>query len=52
MRTGSYSSEKKESTVKLRVTDDMRKFLDVEARRQGVTISMYIRKIIASEMKK
>lgn len=43
---------KKETTLTIRITDDMRKQLDELAERKGTTTSDYLRYLIFSEIEK
>lgn len=50
MKRDSFSYE--ENKLTLRVTDDMKDFLDFEAKRYGLTRSGYIRHLITMEIQK
>nr|DAW99431.1 MAG TPA: hypothetical protein [Bacteriophage sp.] len=47
MRT---SSDPKESTIKLRLNDEMRKHIEKKSKKQGVSMSEYIRKLIENDI--
>lgn len=46
-----YSSDPKETTVKLRLNEDMRRHIEKSAKAKGVTMSEYLRKLIKNDMK-
>ena len=48
MRT---TSDPKETTIKLRVSEDMRKYVEKESRRIGCEISQYLRELIEKDMR-
>lgn len=48
MRT---TSDPKNETIKLRINDDMKSYVDKSSVRQGVSVSEYIRELISREMK-
>jgi predicted DNA-binding protein len=50
MRAGRYTDDKKDSTVKLRLSGDMREQLEDKARHGSVSISEYIRNLIAEDL--
>lgn len=50
MRAGRHTTDKKDSTVKLRLNDDMRKWLDSVASRKGISVSELLRQIIGQAM--
>ena len=45
-----YSSDKKETTVKLRINELMRTHIETQAKQKSVTMSQYIRELIKSDM--
>lgn len=45
-----YSNDSKESTIKLRVNDDMRKYVEKRAKEKTITISEYIRELIRKDI--
>lgn len=49
--TGRPTDDPKETTIKLRLSTDMRQFVEEQARNQGITLSEYIRNIIAEKQK-
>lgn len=51
MRTGRPTADRKDSTVKLRLNDEMRNWIDNTAKRKGVSASELIRQIIEKEMR-
>ena len=46
-----YSSDPKETTVKLRLNDDMRRHIEKSAKAKGITMSEYLRSLVKSDMK-
>lgn len=46
-----YSSDPKETTVKLRLNDEMRCHIERSAKAKGVTMSEYLRNLIKADMK-
>ena len=46
-----YSSDPKETTVKLRLNDEMRWHIERSAKAKGVTMSEYLRNLIKADMK-
>lgn len=51
MRTGRPTSDKKEVTLKLRLNDDMREYIEKRAYRKGISMSEYLRQIIKADMR-
>jgi predicted DNA-binding protein len=45
-----YSNDPKETTVKLRMNDDMREYLEKSAKRKGISMSEYLRNLIIRDM--
>lgn len=52
MRTGRPTYDKKDTTLKLRLNDDMREHIEKMAKRKSVSMSEYIRCLIQSDMRK
>lgn len=50
MRTGRHTNDKKDSTVKLRLNDDMRNWLDSTAQKKGISVSELLRQLILQAM--
>lgn len=50
MRTGRPTTDKKESTIKLRLNDDMREWVEAKADEANVSMSEYIRCLIRCDM--
>lgn len=50
MRAGRHTTDKKDSTVKLRLNDDMRNWIDSTASRKGISVSELLRQIIGQAM--
>lgn len=46
-----YSNDPKETTVKLRLNEDMRKHIEQSSKRKTVSMSEYIRQLIRNDMK-
>lgn len=46
-----YSSDPKETTVKLRISEEMRSKIEKNAKAKGISISEYLRRIIKSNLK-
>ena len=46
-----YSSDPKETTVKLRLNEDMRKHIEQSSKKKGVTMSEYIRGLVKNDMR-
>ena len=51
MRTGRPTSESKNNVVKIRVSEDMRKYLETESSKSGKSISEIIRDCIRKSMR-
>lgn len=51
MRYGRPTTDKKDSTVKLRLNDDMKTWLDSQASRKGISLSEYMRMLIEKDMR-
>lgn len=49
---GRTTTDPKETTLKLRLNENMRDFVEKSAKRKGITMSEYLRKLIHCEMKK
>lgn len=47
MRT---SSDPKENTIKLRLNDEMRKYIEKRSKNQDISMSEYIRKLIENDI--
>lgn len=52
MRTGRPTADKKDTTLKLRLNDDMREHIEKMAKHKSVSMSEYIRCLIQSDMRK
>lgn len=52
MRTGRPTVDKKETTLKLRLNDDMREHIESRAKRNSVSMSEYLRGLIKADMHK
>ena len=52
MRTGRPTSDKKDTTLKLRLNDDMREHIEKKAQRKGISMSEYLRHLIQDDMRK
>ena len=50
MRTGRPTDDKKDTTLKLRLSDDMRQHIEKMADRKGISMSEYLRHLIQSDM--
>lgn len=48
---GRTTTDPKETTIKLRLNDDMRTHIEKSAKRKGITMSEYMRNLIYSDMK-
>lgn len=46
-----YSTDLKETTIKLRLNEDMRKHIEQSSKRKAVTMSEYIRQLIKNDMR-
>lgn len=51
MRTGRPTLDKKDSTLKLRLNDDMRLWAEMRAKRLDISLSEYIRVLIRHDMR-
>lgn len=49
-KTGRPTLDKKEQTLKLRLNDDMRRWVEKMSDEEGVSMSEYIRKLIRDDM--
>ena len=47
---GRPTTDPKQQTVKLRLNDDMREFIEAVADHNGITMSEYIRRLIENDM--
>jgi predicted DNA binding CopG/RHH family protein len=45
-----YSNDPKETTIKLRLNEKMREHIEKYAKRNGISMSEYLRKIITQDM--
>ena len=52
MRIGRPTADKKDTTVKLRLNDDMREYIEKASKRKGISMSEYIRSLIQYDMRK
>ena len=52
MRTGRPTSDKKEQTLKLRLNEEMREWVEEQSDRQGISMSEYIRCLIEADMER
>lgn len=50
MRTGRPTQDKKDFTVKLRINEDTKRWLDMNSARNGMSVSEFIREIISKAM--
>ena len=50
MRTGRPTSDKKETTIKVRLNEEMREHSEKMADRKGISMSEYLRHLIQSDM--
>ena len=50
MRTGRPTTDKKEQTIKLRLNDEMRRWIERQSYKAGVSMSEYIRELIRMDM--
>lgn len=46
-----YSTDPKETTIKLRISEDMRLKIEKNAKARGISMSEYLRKIIKDNLK-
>lgn len=44
------TSDPKETTIKIRINEDMREHIEKSARKRGITKSEYVRQLIGEEM--
>ena len=51
MRTGRPTDDKKDTTLKLRLSDDMRQHIEKMASKRGISMSEYIRHLIESDIR-
>lgn len=51
MRNGRPTMDKKESTIKLRINEDMRSWIERQADREKISMSEYLRNIILNNMR-
>ena len=51
MRTGRTTLDKKDSTLKLRLNDDMRQWVEIRSESKSISMSEYIRDLIKSDMR-
>ena len=49
-RTGRPTLDKKEQTIKLRLNDEMRAWIEKRSQAEGISMSEYIRGIIEADM--
>ena len=49
---GRTTTDPKETTLKLRLNEDMRTFVEKSSKRKSITMSEYIRNLIYAEMRK
>lgn len=52
MRTGRPTGDRKDTTIKLRLNDDMREHIEKMAKRKSISMSEYLRCLIQSDMRK
>lgn len=48
---GRTTTDPKETTLKLRINEEMRNFVEKSAKRKGITLSEYVRNLIQSDMR-
>lgn len=48
---GRTTTDPKETTLKLRLNEEMRNFVEKSAKRKGITLSEYVRNLIQSDMR-
>lgn len=48
---GRTTTDPKETTLKLRINEEMRNFVEKSANRKGITMSEYIRNLIRYDMR-
>ena len=51
MRTGRPTMDKKESTIKLRINEDMRSWIESRSDKEKISMSEYLRKLILNDMR-
>ena len=51
MRTGRPTDDKKDTTLKLRLSDDMRQHIEKMASKRGISMSEYIKHLIESDIR-
>jgi predicted HicB family RNase H-like nuclease len=47
-----YSNDPKETTLKLRLNEEMRTYIENSAKRKGISMSEYLRQMIFKDMKR
>lgn len=52
MRHGRSTTDPKEQTMKLRLNDAMRSWIEKQAYKNGISMSEYIRELISQDMQK
>lgn len=52
MRKGRPTLDKKDQTLKLRLNDDMRDWVEACSEKEGISMSEYIRELISEDMLK
>lgn len=52
MRTGRPTDDKKDTTLKLRLNDDMRNHIERMSVKKNISMSEYLRLLILSDMRK
>lgn len=52
MRHGRTTTDPKEQTIKLRLNDTMRSWIEKQAYKNGISMSEYIRELISQDMQK
>lgn len=52
MRTGRPTDDKKDTTLKLRLNDDMRNHIERMSEKKNISMSEYLRLLILSDMRK
>ena len=50
--SGRTTTDPKETTLKLRLNEEMREFVEKSAKRKGISMSEYIRNLIHLEIRK
>lgn len=51
MRPGRPTMDKKESTIKLRINEEMRSWIEIRAEIEKISMSEYLRKLILNDMR-